>query len=59
MFIEFYLARIIEIKDDRKIEVSLRESVVKEGYYIVKESIKQGLIVKGNVFAYKGDKALI
>lgn len=53
------LARIIEVKADNKIEVSLRESVVKEGYYLGKENVKQGLVVKGNVFAYKGDQALV
>ena len=50
------LARIIKIKEDGKIELSLRESIIKYGYNLSLESLKMGLTVQGVVTGYRKDK---
>ena len=53
------LGRIINILPDQKIEVSIRESVVKYGFPLEIDKLTVGLIVDGWVIGYAKDKALI
>ena len=53
------IGRILNILPDQKIEVSLRESVVKYGFPLELDKISKGITVEGVVCGYTGEKALI
>jgi hypothetical protein len=44
------MCRVLSIKEDGKVDVSLRESVVKRGI-LAKEEIKVDLVVKGTIIS--------
>ena len=53
------LGRITQIKDNCKIEVSLRESIIKYGYNLDLDKMKVGMTVEGVVSGYIKGKASI
>lgn len=53
------IGRILSILPDNKIDVSLRESVVKYGFPLNSDTIKQAAKVLGQVVGYKGEQAIV
>lgn len=53
------IGRILAILPDNKIEVSLRESVVKYGFPLNLDTLKPSMKIQGQVVGYRGEQAII
>lgn len=53
------IARVVKVKEDGKVDVSLRESVILYGYSLDITKLKTGLTVEGIVTEHKKGKAVL